>query len=76
MKPEKTTGGGSHRHFSFVLTEYHPSWRDFERWAGTLADDECIHGRTPAERSADPRVCPCRTRPRYPRDARRGKLPG
>ena len=65
---EFTTGGRSHKHYSFVLTDYAPSWRGFERWCGTMADDECEHGRTPAERHADPACCACGDDVTYARD--------
>ena len=44
---------------SFVLTDNYPDWRNFEQICGTMADDECAHGRTPLERSNDPTVCAC-----------------
>jgi len=47
--------------WSLHLTDYQPAWRDFERMCGTMADDECEHGRTPLERERDPSVCPCST---------------
>ena len=64
----KTSGGRHVAHYSFVLTDYHPSWLGFERWCGTMADDECEHGKTPAERIADPSCCTCGDYVRYPRD--------
>ena len=62
-------GGRMHGHFHFVMTDYRPSYRDFEQRCGTMADDECEHGRTPAERIADPACCTCGDDVRYPRDA-------
>jgi hypothetical protein len=53
---------------SFVLTDYYPEWRDFESWCGTMADDECAHGHTPAERIADPSVCACGGSPQLSAD--------
>lgn len=56
-------GGRSHGHWHYVSTDYYPDWRDFEAKIGTLADDECAHGRTPAERIGDPTVCACNGSP-------------
>lgn len=52
-------GGNTVGHWSYVMTDYHPDWRDFEQKIGTMADDECAHGKTPAERIANPAVCAC-----------------
>ena len=52
--------GGCHSGgWHFVEPAYWPAWRDFELWCGTMADDECEHGKTPAERANNPSVCKC-----------------
>lgn len=59
MSDRYLTGGRDAGAYAFVLTDYFPAWRNFETICGTMADDECSHGRTPLERERDPNVCAC-----------------
>jgi len=57
---EQVMQGGSHAgRVHYVEPSYWPAWRGFEQWCGTMADDECEHGKTPAERRKDPDCCEC-----------------
>lgn len=69
IRTEYLTGGRRVGHWFYVSTDYFPAWRDFEARCGTLADDECVHGKTPAERNADPAACACGDEVRFARDA-------
>lgn len=71
MAATTISGGSRVQHWHWVSTDYYPAWRNFEHDCGTMADDECLHGRTPAERIADPMVCACGGSPQLPRPVRK-----